>query len=46
MMDESGMLFVTNAIFFESLRCFPVQGKALCAVLNQLECCPNRVINV
>lgn len=46
MMDESGIVFVTNAIFFESLCCFPVQGKCLCAVLNQLERCPNRVINV
>lgn len=46
MMDELGMVFVTNAIFFKSLCCFPVQGKALCAVLNQLEHCPNHVINV
>lgn len=46
MMDESGMVFVTNAIFFESLCCFPVQGEALCAVLNQLERCPNHVINI
>lgn len=46
MMDEWGMVFVTNAIFFESLCCFPVQGEASCAVLNQLERCPNRVINV
>lgn len=28
MMDERGMVFVTNAIFFESLCCFPVQGEA------------------
>lgn len=46
MMDESGMVFVTNAIFFESLCCFPVQAKGLCAMLNQLEHCPNHVINV
>ena len=26
MMDESGMVFVTNAIFFESFRCFPWSG--------------------
>lgn len=30
MMDESGIVFVTNAIFFESLCCFPVQGKGVC----------------
>lgn len=46
MMDEWGMVFVTNAIFFESLCCFLVQGEASCAVLNQLERCPNRVINI
>lgn len=46
MMDESGMVFVTNAIFFESLCCFLVQGKGSCAVLNQLECLPNHVINI
>lgn len=46
MMDESGMVFVTNAIFFESLCCLLVQGKALCAVLNQLERYPNHVINI
>lgn len=27
MMDEWGMVFVTNAIFFESLRCFPAEGR-------------------
>lgn len=46
MMDESGIVFVTNAIFFESLCCFPVRGTSLCGVLNQLERCPNRVINI
>lgn len=46
MMDEPGIVFVTNAIFFESLRCFPVRGKSLCGVLNQREPCPNRVINI
>lgn len=46
MMDESGIVFVTNAIFFESLCCFLVQSKGPCAVLNQLERCPNLVINV
>lgn len=35
MMDEWRMVFVTNAIFFESLCCFPVQGEASRAVLNQ-----------
>lgn len=27
MMDEWGMVFVTNAIFFESLCCFPAEGR-------------------
>lgn len=46
MMDERGMVFVTNAIFFESLCCFPVQGRASCAELEQPERRPNHVINV
>lgn len=34
MMDEWGMVFVTNAIFFESLGCLPVQENGMSAVLN------------
>lgn len=46
MMDEWGMVFVTNAIFFESLCCFPVEGEARRAVPSRLQSCPNHVINV
>lgn len=47
MMDESGMVFVTNAIFFESLYCFPrFRARVPGAVLNLLERRPNHVINV
>lgn len=40
MMDESGMVFVTNAIFFESLCCFPVQGRALCCCAEPARASP------
>lgn len=49
MMDEWGMVFVTNAIFFESLCCFPAEGRGRPAghsVLKQLQRRPNRVINI
>lgn len=49
MMDEWGMVFVTNAIFFESLRCFPAEGRGWQAgrtVLQQRQRRPNRVINI
>lgn len=45
MMDEWGIVFVTNAIFFKSLCCFPVQGEASCAAPEQLQRRPNHVIN-
>lgn len=53
MMDEWGTVFVTNAIFFESLRCFPAEGARLAgraaplrAAPKQLQRRPNRVINI
>lgn len=40
MMDESRMVFVTNAIFFESLCRFPVRASASCSVLKPARASP------
>lgn len=50
MMDEWGMVFVTNAIFFESLGCSPAEGRGWQAGaaphLSSSSVAPNRVINI